>query len=217
MNRPVLFTLLLALSLCLMSPQLGAQSQGAPAPQIADKVDLSELSLTNLADAKPVSWQALKPETLARPDTSAGPGPGTGTSRPVPRAGHWVLIVADTHLGSTPELMLRLRSEAAKADFDGERVIVLLTGARELALPWQAQDLFPADAKVATTGLRALAPKLELRGSPMIYALNAQDQIQWRHVGLPDQRVNLAAQIKNWLGPKAIKPPPKFRMTGEGE
>jgi hypothetical protein len=213
MNRPALFSLLLALLLCLMSPQLGAQSQVAPAPQIADKVDLSQLVLTNLADAKPLSWQALKPATQARPDTGAG----TGTSRPVPRAGHWVLIVADTHLGSTPELLLRLRSEAAKADFDGERVIVLLTGARELALPWQAQDLFPAGARVATTGLRALAPKLELRGSPMIYALNSQDQIQWRHVGLPDQRVNLAAQIKNWLGPKAIKPPPQFMSIGEGE
>lgn len=188
-----------------MSPQLGAQSPRAPAPQIAGKVDLSQLSLTNLADAKPISWQAVKPATQTRA--------GTGSS---PRAGHWVLIVADTHVSSTLELFLRLRTEAAKADFDSERVIVLLTGARELALPWQAQGLFPAYAKVATTGLRALVPKLELRGSPMIYALNSQDQIQWQQVGLPDQRVNLAARIKSWLGPKAIKPPAQV-MTGEGE
>ena len=209
LNRPVLFSLLVCLSLCSISPQLGAQSQGAPAPQSASKVDLSQLALTNLADAKPISWQALKPAMPARA--------GTGPDRTVPRAGHWVLIVADTHVSSTPELLLRLRTEAVKADFDSERVIVLLTGARELALPWQAQGLFPADAKVASTGLGVLVPKLELRGSPMIYALNSQDQIQWRQVGLPDQRVNLAARIKSWLGPKAIKQPAQFNVTGEGE
>jgi hypothetical protein len=207
MNRPVLLSLLVCLSLCSISPQLGAQRSSAPAPQTASKVDLSQLALTNLADAKPVSWEALKPATQTR----------AGTGRPSPRAGHWLLIVADTHLASTPELLSRLRAEAVKADFDSERVIVLLTGARELALPWQAQGLFSADAKVATTSFRELVPKLELRGSPMIYGLNSQDQIQWRQVGLPDRQINLAAQIKSWLGPKPIKPPAQFVVTGEGE
>jgi hypothetical protein len=109
--------------------------------------------------------------------------------------GRWMLLVLDAEMASSQSVVTAL---ARRADgYDG-RMVVVVSGARAAAQSFIAANQKLPGVRWLTDPDRASGAALQLSATPVLLAIDENNQIGWQLAGQPG-RGTLGSMIAHWL------------------